>query len=67
MIGPVTIDAERVHIMKKKYVEAELSVVEFDSDDLILTSSAEEDNTPGGSDTPSGGGDYTDEGFSNYH
>ena len=56
--------------MKKYYEELKMEIIDLDPTDLILTSGGEEsgeDNTPGGSNTPSGGGDYTDEGFSNYH
>lgn len=57
--------------MKKYYEEIKMEIIELDSKDLILTSDAGAELPPaeGGAEEeiPSGGGDFTDEGFSNYH
>lgn len=57
--------------MKKYYEEIKMEIIELDSKDLILTSDAGAILPPaeGGAEEeiPSGGGDFVDEGFSNYH
>ena len=57
--------------MKKYYEESKIEIVEFDPRDLISTSDGEGGSQGGNSsednNIPSGGGDFVDEGFSNYH
>ena len=57
--------------MKKYYEESKIEIIEFDPRDLICTSDGEGGSTGGNpsvdDNTPSGGGDFVDEGFSNYH